>query len=549
MASKVINGSTANENISSRAVCSSVAYPDGNYSLVSVSGRLSRTNTGYTTGGNGTFYLEIDGTKYENSGYYEITYNSDTAVITVKDLKVPHDADGTKTISIKFYGSIPGTTLTSISCSGTFALDAIPRESAVFTNVSTAKAGDTLTITLDRASDAYTHDVTMTLGGRSETLSGVGESTTWVIPKEWQDQFPTASSAPLAITAVTKSGSTKIGTSTASVKVEPSSDAAPKISPTIVGVNLYWDLFIQGKSKATITANAVGQYGASISRYKITGGGYSSTDSIYTTGVINVSGNVVFTITATDSRGMSTTETITISVESYASPAIIKPIYYRSNKEGEAVSGGKYIYVSATAKYSDCGGNNAVSIEAQYKIKGGYYSDAVALDSNGVVFGDGTLSDNDFYIVKITVSDSFASVSKEYDVEPSAFRAAFGTEAAGILRYPPSGGSGLYTTSVNGVWMDRAYFTATNQIIVQTRFTEWLTEGDPSRQAIFVFFADNYVPITGMLVFDNFGKSYWNGDVEVSIEMGANPGQFIVTYPTYIYGSVVCFSGEKFSLE
>ncbi len=549
MASKVINGKTANENITSRVVCSSTAYADGNYSLVSLSGRLSRTNEGYTTGGDGTFYLTVDGQKWENSGYYEITYQSDTPVITVKDIKIPHNADGSKEISISFTGAIPISTLTSISCSGKFKLDDIPRESALSVNKTTAKAGDSITLTLNRAASSYTHDILLKMGSRTKTLTGIGASTTWTIPKEWQDQFPSASSSTLSITATTKSGTTSIGTSTASVKVTPSSDAAPDVKPTVVGVNLYWDLFIESKSKATIEANATGKYGASISRYKITGGGYSGTGKTFTTGILNVSGNVVFTITATDSRGLSTTETITIHVEPYEAPGIYQPLYYRADLSGQPNTAGRYIYVSATPIYSDCQGNNTVSITAEFKIQGGSYSEPVSLLDGPAIWGDGTLSDNDYYYIRITVTDYFGSVKKEYAVEPSAFRAAFGTKAAGILRYPPEGGSGLYTTSVNGVWMDKAYFSSTKQIIVQTRFEEWKTDGAAEFQNIFTFFADNDISVFGMFTFDDFGNAFWSGNDAITIEPKATPGQFALTYPSAISGSVICLSGEKFSLE
>ena len=450
MASKIINGSTANENISSRMVCSSKAYTDGNYSLVSVSGRLSRKNTGYTTSGTGTFYLEIDGKKYENTGYYEITYNSDTAVITVKNIKVSHSADGSKKITVKFYGSMPDTTLTSISCSGTFTLDNIPRESEVSVNVTQAKAGDTITVSLDRAVNTYTHDITFKLGNRSETVTGVGESTKWTIPKSWQDQFPSASSSTLTITAVTKSGSTSIGTTSTTVKVLPSVDAAPSLTAAVEGINLYWDLYIRTKSKAKITLTAGGKYGASISKYKISGGGFSGTTNPYTTGYLLQDGDITFTCTATDSRGLTTTVPIKINVQAYDPPSILRPEVHRTDESGTETINGAYIYAKATRGYSSCDGNNTASMVVQYKESGGTYGSRVALEDGTVaILGDGLIESNKFYVAKITVSDYFGTVSQEFQIYTDEYRAAFGKDAAAILRYPPDGGAGFYTTDIH----------------------------------------------------------------------------------------------------
>lgn len=447
MASKTINGSTANENISSRMVCSSTANVAGNYSLVTVSGRLSRTNTGYTTSGTGTFYLVINGTKYENSGYYEITYNSDTAVITASNVKVPHNADGTKTISVSFTGSIPDTTLTSISCSGTFTLDDIPRESAVSANVSTIAAGGSITVSLDRAVSSYTHDITFTIGSASQTVTGVGASTTFTVPKAWQNQFPNATSATLTITAVTKSGTTTIGTTTTTVKVTTSADAVPTISASVANVNPYWGLYIRTYSRAQITLSCAAQYGATIKSYQISGGGYSGTTNPYTTGYLQTAGTNTFTCKVTDSRGLTSTTTVSISVTDYSPPAISSAVVHRTNAAGTDETNGNYIYVKATRTYSTCGGNNSCVLSCAYKEASGSYGSSTTLTSGtAVVLGGGAIVSNKFYTVKITVADYFTSVSREYTVYTDQYRAVFGKDAAGILRYPPDGGSGLYTT-------------------------------------------------------------------------------------------------------
>lgn len=447
MANKVINGYTANENITSRVVCSSVAYPDGNYSILTLQGQCSRTNTGYSTSGYGTFYLRVNGKEREYSNYYEIEYNSNTPMISWTDIKIPHDADGSKTVYVEFWGSMPDTSLTSVTCAGYFELDTIPRESSVSVDKSTAKAGDTITITLSRAASSYLHDVTLTLGSRSETLNDVAKSATWVIPKEWQDQFPAASSATLTVSAVTKSGSTAIGTTSTSIKITPSDDAAPEVLARAEGVDLFWGLYIQGKSKANIILTVVPRYGAGLVRYRITGGGYSGYTNPYTTGVLNKAGEITFTCTVTDSRGMVGTSEVTINVEEYFRPRITKPETYRCDAEGNASEDGSYIRAYAVPVVASCGGKNEYSAVARYKLQGGRYSEDVSILDAPAIFG-GDLVENEFYIAEIEVTDAFSNVSKEYLIEPVSVRAALGTESAGILRYPPAGGKGLYVPAL-----------------------------------------------------------------------------------------------------
>lgn len=75
--------------------------------------------------------------------------------------------------------------------------------------------------------------------------------------------------------------------------------------------------------QSTLTINgAEGSYGSTISSYSITGGGYTSTASSFTTGSLNTSGMVTFTATVTDSRGrVSAVATVSISVVAYSPPS------------------------------------------------------------------------------------------------------------------------------------------------------------------------------------------------------------------------------------
>ena len=70
MASGSFTGTTANANISSLIRWESETNTATNTSSLTVTLYLSRTNTGFTTEGTGTFSLVIDGTTYTDTGVH-----------------------------------------------------------------------------------------------------------------------------------------------------------------------------------------------------------------------------------------------------------------------------------------------------------------------------------------------------------------------------------------------------------------------------------------------------------------------------------------------
>ena len=86
MASGSFPVTTKNQYISGKVEWSSVPNIAGNYSDVTATLRLSRTNTGYTTYGNGSFTMIINGDSKTNSGYFTFTYNHTLQVSIHKSL-------------------------------------------------------------------------------------------------------------------------------------------------------------------------------------------------------------------------------------------------------------------------------------------------------------------------------------------------------------------------------------------------------------------------------------------------------------------------------
>lgn len=126
MASDVITGTTSNQYVICKLEWISVKNEVGNYSDVTATLKYSRTNSGYTTSGKWTGSITINGVKKEVStaNAIYITKNSNTVAMS-STVRVYHNSDGTKSITISATGEIPAANLKNTKCSGTAYLDEI----------------------------------------------------------------------------------------------------------------------------------------------------------------------------------------------------------------------------------------------------------------------------------------------------------------------------------------------------------------------------------------------------------------------------------------
>lgn len=323
-------GTTSNDYIQPKIVWKATQSVSGNYSTVTATLYYSRTNTGYTTKGTGSFSLTINGKKATASKYVTLTYKSNTVAITHK-VQVTHDADGTKDITISATGSISGTTLSSTSISNTVTLDTIPRATTPTLSASSVFMGDNVTITLDRASSSFTHDLAYKFAGSTwqSIRSGVGTSYTWPVP-DLSSSIEDATSGTLTIRCITKNGSTTIGTKTISmtVKVPTGTSYQPKIksvtvTEAVTTISSNFNIFIQNKSKIKVVIDAEGAAGSDIKSYSTTFLGSTYTGSSWTTsGVISQSGSLKLVTTVTDTRGRTAKATTIITVQPYFKPKV-----------------------------------------------------------------------------------------------------------------------------------------------------------------------------------------------------------------------------------
>ncbi|AGY48494.1 tail protein [Bacillus phage Spock] len=242
MASGSFNVTTSNRYVLGTVNWSSTPNTGGNYSEVYVEMRFSRTNTGYTTYGNGTFGLYVDGQQAVNTTSFSFTYNSNTLVVSGW-FRVNHNSDGSKNLRI---GASGYTDVFSINDAVAYVdLDRIPRASTLSSNVSWTAGLENLPITINRASSAFDHIVSIDVYTPNNNWaaiawrSSVGDSTTFTFTTEentilyqaiggWEDR-------PARVRVQTWYNGNVIGETTKEGRVYGATPATPVLSDFDIG--------------------------------------------------------------------------------------------------------------------------------------------------------------------------------------------------------------------------------------------------------------------------------------------------------------------------
>lgn len=195
---------------SSTITCTHKLINDAYYSLY-INSRTVSCNVGGVTG-------TATSPEISTGGGSTITLGTTTH-------KVTHDSDGKKEnvpITGVFYiqATLSGTYTDSITASGAVTLDTIARASVPTVSAASVTMGNSVTITTNRKSDSFTHDLTYSFGGSTGTIAtGVGASYAWTVP-DLVSKIPNKASGTCTITCKTKNGTTVIGTNTVTLTLK-----------------------------------------------------------------------------------------------------------------------------------------------------------------------------------------------------------------------------------------------------------------------------------------------------------------------------------------
>lgn len=411
---------------------------EGNYSNVTVREIYRRTNTGYQTYGTGTCYAQIDGTEYTQavSPSQRIVGSDMGSPITLfeRNVNIYHSADGTRGLTVYGKISIPGAGLSGDYQGYSITLPTIPRASTPDTPQLTI--GNSLSISVSRASSSFTHTLVFSAYGVSKTLTGIGSSGTFSFTASeiasLYAGIPNSNTGSYSLSCTTYSGSTNIGSKTVSgtIRVDPAR-AAPIFSAfnfSASRTDLTGDSskIISGVSSVTVTIpvadKAISTTSASIVKYIASVGNATaeapwSEDAYVYIEVPNAASGTV-SVAAVDSRGNQTIVTKIGTLIPYTPPRVSSITTQRANSVDSAVS----LQAQGVWDNKSFGlVTNTLSAQYRYKLTTAQeYSDPIAItltiNENSWQFND-TIS-GDLGVDGFTITSSFDVLLEITDAVP-----------------------------------------------------------------------------------------------------------------------------------
>lgn len=359
----------------------------------------------------------INGVEVYSGGTYSDIIDYKDRTFASGTLKIAHNSDGSKSFTVSGFSGWIYNSGTTYASSQTFSLPTIPRASSV--SCSTANIGSNATITINRASNSFTHTLTYSFGSLSGTIATKTSSTniSWTIPTTFYGQIPNAKNGWGTITCQTYNGSTLIGSKSTSFTATVSeSDSKPTLNPTAVDSNTTTTAltgnsskFIKYYSNASVATGAQARNSATLKSQKITCGGKSITSA---SGTINAVESGSFTFSATDSRGYTTTQTI--------NKTLIEYIKLTCSMEAGAPTTAGVATLKISGNYFNGSFGkvaNTLTVQYRYKAQGGSYGSWIATTatkSGNTYNATATISGLNYqttYVFQARAVDKLATIS------------------------------------------------------------------------------------------------------------------------------------------
>ena len=307
----------------------------------------------------------------------------------------------------------------SVSTNNT-SLTTIARASQPTVTPSTFNIGDTITINTNRKSTAFIHTITLYFGNYSYQIgTGVTDTITFdtsTIADEMYQQIPNASVGVGNVTAVTYNGSTQIGTKNVLfyAKVTNSNPtfnvAYLDTNSTTTAITNNNQQIIRNNSTLQVNiTNAEAKNYASLNTatclingvtYNASFNGSSATFNI---GTINIASDTTAVVTVTDSRGISTSQNLNITILDWELPTAIISLQRENNFYSET-------NINVNAEYSSLDSKNTISIKVRYKkVDDSTYGSYTTLQDE--VTTQLTLDNNYAWNVQVLLEDKIGSTT------------------------------------------------------------------------------------------------------------------------------------------
>lgn len=346
-----------------------------------------------------------------------------------------HNSDGKQSFSAWAEAAIYTYAISSTRYDYYVELPQIPRASNVFILYGNT-IGSQIDIGISRAVSSFTHTLTWRFGGRTGTIaeSSSSASITWTPPLDLSSQIPNSESGAGTLTCITYNGNTEIGRKSISFTLKVPSYIGPSINkfePSIVPVDIKnCGLYVKNHTAVKWDVTAYGSYGSTIKKCTISGQNLSytftntSTSYTRTSETLTISGEKIYTVTVTDSRGRTASKTGSITIWDYNSPVITSANSFRSNADGTLNGSGEYVTHKLTASFYTLQGNNTIKIEVFNKESSNptYSKNSVIIKNDSddktinysYTYPDSSFKADTKYDFKIVISDSIGQSSTVY---------------------------------------------------------------------------------------------------------------------------------------
>lgn len=393
--------------------------------------------------------LTVGGDGVSDNVYKSIA--GDWILMLSKTVTVPHNADGTKTITVSGAGWGPsGTSYSGRSAegSGTIKLEDIPRASSLSAGTLTL-GWDTNSVTITAQASGFRHDVYLKVGSKSvcmlhDVLAGTHKITPTLT--DFGPQLANAVNGTGTLTLYTYNAgwTAQVGSRSYTVQMTVPSSVVPSvsavsISEAVSGIATKFGAYVQNKSKLAVAVTAAGAYGSTITRYETSIGGAVYRAQSFTSGVLTGIGNVSVTVKVTDSRGRTATVTRTVSVLAYSAPVISAISASRITADGEAADDGDRLALRLAYSISPVNNKNTRSIRISYRLAS--ESDTTDISSGTAEWSyNGTLqytdapelSPDNTYVIQVVLTDYFGSTTMEAELHTSGSILDFLADGTGV---------------------------------------------------------------------------------------------------------------------
>lgn len=420
-----------------------------NTSNITVTLKLKR-NDGYSASAwnsyvnQNTVKLTVNGSVVVNTNMTFDTRDGKTATLGKWTGNVSHDSDGKYSKTIKGEFTTGNTGVSSGLSQGTFTATTIPRASTLVFDKSSVNPVADIKATITRASSTFLHTLVYSIGSKKIEAKSIGTAHTFTIPQNFAEEIKSAVKGTVNVTLITYNGSSEVGRKSYSFSLAIPNNATYRPDFTIAltrqdnEVPSNWGVYVQGKSGVTVNISGVGyKYGASYKSVSVSVGDVQKT-ALPSAFSLPKDGAIQISVKLTDTRGLSTTKTTSITVHKYSPPSAVFNFVERQIENGVSV-----IAFKVLAKISSVNDKNTRNYSIQYRKMGVEWKSAETIinvdtqSTTAMGFCKTDITGADTYELRLTCADAFSSTItyEKIGTELCAFNIKKGGKGAAFGKY------------------------------------------------------------------------------------------------------------------